>query len=131
MSFSFTFSIKAVLLGGLGEFGKLTSWTVSNGPLPGVRIPEGNCASSISLSDAACCSMGCGEGMGCGCGEGVGRCKLIEGSSWSLRRAGTGGLVLSWGGGDRKRGDTGHRGLSLRSTLKFGFWGVGAWICCS
>lgn len=54
----------------------------------------------------------------------------MEGRSCSLRRAGIAGLLLNWGGGDRRRGDTGHRGLSLSSALKTGFCGVGAWICC-
>lgn len=36
--------------------------------------------------------------------------------------------LFSCGGGDRKRGETGQRGLSLRSGIAVGFWGVGAWI---
>lgn len=62
-------------------------------------------------------------------GDGLGLWILIAGVSCSRREAAGPGL-LSWGGGDRKRGETGHRGLSLRSEV-IGFWGVGAWICGS
>lgn len=54
----------------------------------------------------------------------------MDGISCSLRREAPGLDLLSCGGGDRKRGETGHRGLSLRSET-IGFWGVGAWICGS
>lgn len=53
------------------------------------------------------------------------RCTLIVGGSWSLRRARLDGR-LSRGGGERRRGDTGHWFSRTCSGLTGAFWGAGA-----
>lgn len=107
-NFSSTRCINAASVEGLGEFGRLTSWTVSKAPRAGVRRPDCSCESSVSLPDVVCCESDAG------CGEGTGRGTLIDGTSCSLRRA-AGAVGLLSGGGDFSRGETGHRGLSLVS----------------
>lgn len=47
--------IKAASVDGLGEFGRLTSWTVSSAPRAGVRRPDCSCESSVSLPEVVCC----------------------------------------------------------------------------
>jgi hypothetical protein len=54
-----------------------------------------------------------------------GRWRLIAGGFGSALR-GEVTLGLLTGGGDRNRGETGHRGASLGSAVEDGFWGVGA-----
>lgn len=57
----------------------------------------------------------------------------MRGVSTSLTREALVGL-FNMGEGDRKRGETGHRGLSFNSCGSVGFTGVGAWIgvsCCA
>lgn len=50
---------------GVGEFGRLTSWTVSSAPLAGVRIPDCRFESSTSLSELDVWdSERLGEGVG-------------------------------------------------------------------
>lgn len=82
-SFSLTFSnVESICP---GEFGKLTSCTVSKVDpfaVTGVRTPDGSCESSVSLSDM--------EGRGSGWGEGEALVRFILGVSCSLRRAGGG-----------------------------------------
>lgn len=56
---------------------------------------------------------------------------LIEGVSCSFRRDVEAAGLFSCGGGDRRRGETGHRGLSLGSVVTMGFRGVGASIAGS
>ncbi len=112
-----------------GEPRGLASCTVSRvealagapAPRTGVRVPGWSWASSTSLSEAAGAS-------GCSWGEGVGLCRLMVGGSWSAAplRGGPRLGLLSTGGGDRRRGETGQRGASLGWSVGDDFWGTGA-----
>lgn len=84
--------------------------------MAGVLMPDW--ASSVSLSDTL-------DALSGGIGEGVARWRLMRGGSESLRRAAEKLGRLSCGGGDRRRGETGHRGLSLAGVSEFDgyFWG--------
>lgn len=86
-------------------------------------MPDGVSASSVSVSEAACDDVS----EASGCGDGVALCKLITGGSRSFLAGGGGPKagLLSCGGGDLRRGETGHRGesLELRSVVDEGFRG--------
>lgn len=100
-SFSLTLSARPRSAAGVA-----TSWTVSKPARTGVWTPELGLDSSVSLSAEGWVSIGLTEGLACktlmagksGSGFGEARPDLVE-----------------FGGGDRKRGETGQRGLSLKS----------------
>lgn len=119
-----TRAMSAASLDGLGEFGRLTSCTVSRALRAGVLVPEGTAESSVSLPEVV--SKGSGaESAGFSDGEALGT--LTAGSaSCSFQRPAAPAALFS-GGGDLRRGETGHLGLSLDSDAT-GFRGVGAWI---
>jgi hypothetical protein len=76
----------------------------------GVRTPDWTCESSVSLALSE--AIGGAWSTWGGCGDGVARCKLMSGGSCCSavappRRERLEGR-LSRGGGDRRRGDTGH-----------------------
>lgn len=73
-------------------------------------MPDGVGASSPSVSEATCEE----DSEASGCGDGDALCRLITGGSRSFLVGGGGKAgLLSWGGGDLRRGETGHRGESL------------------
>jgi len=111
-----------------GEASGLASWTVSRvdglapGPRAGVLIPDGRCCES-SDSKSVCSS---GEAS---CGEGVDRWTLMTGVSCSPLRGGGRTGLWRMGGGDRNRGETGHRGVPLSvSVVPEGFCGPAALV---
>jgi hypothetical protein len=103
-SFSLMWSRRATSVRGVGELGRLTSCTVSSAPRVGVRAPDCAWESSVSLSDAVWKESA-------GWSDGTGRW-IVGGASASLRRIDPTLALLVSGGGDRSRGETGHRGLS-------------------
>lgn len=103
-SFSLTLSANSESRAGVA-----TSCTVSRPVRTGVRTPEAGLDSSVSLSDGVgvdCASAGLAAGLACW--------TLIAGGSGS-GRVGVKAALVRFGGGERRRGETGHLGLSFWS----------------
>lgn len=89
-------------------------------PRPGLRIPDIADDSSLSVSVFVDCALSF---------EVWKRSVLIGGRSWSVLRGMLVGLLI--GGGDRSRGEIGHRGESLMSGRIAIFCGCGAMMAGS
>jgi hypothetical protein len=106
--------------------GWLDSGTVSSvvalvlTPRPGLRMPDIADGSSLSVSVFVDCVLSFDDWN---------RSVLIGGCSWSVFRAMPVGLLI--GGGDLRRGDIGHRGVSLNSVGTVIFCGCGATMAVS
>lgn len=91
-------------------------------PLAGVLMPGTARLSSRSLSTVGCLPSFCSVGSE------AGLWRLIAGGSCSNFFGDVIENLLLEGGGERSRGDTGHRGVSLSSDVTDNFWATCEWM---